>query len=86
MRIDTQGSAQITVPHLAQITVSQDRGQITIDLVGESQQIIQEGARLTIQMNPLLAFTAPEARREVAELKGIEPYQYIRIDKEREKE
>lgn len=83
MRIDTEGNAQITVPHVAQITVT--RGQITIDLVGESQQIVQEGARLTIQMNPLLAFTAPEARREVAELKGIEPYQYIKVDTQEEK-
>lgn len=78
MRIDTTGSTQITIPNFVQISTTHD--SVVLDLAGQSLQIVQDGPRITIQMNPLLAFTAPEARGEVAREKGIEPYEYIRLE------
>lgn len=75
MRIDTIGSTQITIPGFLQLTTAHD--SVVLDLAGASLQIIQEGSRIIIQMNPLLQFTAPEARGAVAAEKGIKPYEYI---------
>ena len=76
MRIDCNGETQVTVPRFAQVTFSE--GHMTIDLASPSLQITQEDGRLTIQLNERLAFVAPEARGEVAEAKGIPPYEYVR--------
>lgn len=76
LNISTAGDeSQITIPRLAQITVS-DEG-LTIDLANPSLQIVQEGARLTVQLHPRLAFVAPEERGSVAEDLGLEPFEYV---------
>ena len=79
MRIETTGSTQVTIPKFVQITTAHD--SVVLDLAGANLQIVQDGARITIRMNPLLAFTAPEARGEVAAEKGIKPYEYINVNK-----
>jgi len=76
MRIDCTGEMQVTVPRLAQITVTDD--WMIIDLASASLMITQTEGRLTIGLHPELAFTAPEARGEVAEAKGIPPFEYVR--------
>lgn len=80
LNIRTAGNeSQITINRLAQITVIGE-DVLTIDLVNPSLQIVQEGSRLTVQLNPRLAYVAPEARGGVAEDLGLTPFDYIRKD------
>lgn len=67
--------AQITIDRMAQITASE--GEITIDLSNPSLCVTKEGGRLTISLNPRLAFVAPEARGSVAEDLGLKPFALI---------
>lgn len=77
MRIDVhEGSSQITIPRLAQITVNAEG--LTIDLPSPSIQIVQEGSRITLRLHPRLAYVAPEERGSVAEELGLEPNEYVR--------
>jgi hypothetical protein len=78
LNIQTSGdSSQITISRLAQITVTGE-DVLTIDLGSPSLQIVQEGGRLTIQLNSRLAYVAPEARAGVALDLGLVPYEYTR--------
>jgi len=80
VNISTSGdSSQITISRFAQITMSGD-DTLTIDLINPGLQIVQEEGRLTIHLNPRLAYVAPEERRSVAEELGLVPFQYIRRD------
>lgn len=72
------GQYQITIPRFAQITVS-DEG-LAVFLAGPHLQVIQEGARLIVRLNPRLGYTAPEAMAGVARDLGLTPYEYIRMD------
>jgi hypothetical protein len=67
---------QITVSGLAQITVNGE-DVLTIDLANPGLQIVQEEGRLTVQLHPRLAYTAPEERASVAAELGLVPFRYI---------